>query len=143
VAPSYHVSVEDEFSLEDVAIVHEGLREFNTLKAGPSNRTRLAVFLRDPSGKVVGGLIGETSWQWLYVDAFWIDDSVRGQGYGARMLRAAETRARERGCTDAYLDTFSFQALPFYEKEGYARYGTLEGFPPGHRRFYLRKRLKE
>ncbi len=142
-ASPYTVSVEDEFALEDVAVVHDGLREFNAQKAGPSNRTRLAVFLRDRSGRVVGGLIGETSWGWLYVDAFWIDDSARGQGHGSRMLRAAEARARERGCTDAYLDTFSFQALPFYEKEGYVCFGTLEGFPPGHRRFYLRKRLTD
>ena len=137
------LTVEDEFSLEDVAVVHDGLREFNARHAGPSNRTRLAVFLRDPSGRVLGGLIGETSWRWLYVDAFWIHESARGQGHGARMLRAAEERARERGCTDAYLDTFSFQALPFYEKEGYVRYGVLEDFPPGHRRYYLRKRLTD
>jgi len=138
---SFRVTVEDDCDLEDVRIVLDGLREFNQRQAGPSQRSRLAVFLRDPGGRVVGGLIGETAWRWLYVDAFWLDEAVRGRGYGRSMLRAAEDRARLRGCTNAYLDTFDFQALPFYRKEGYELYGTLEDFPPGHRRFYLKKSL--
>lgn len=136
---SFRVTVEDDFDLEDVRTVLDGLREFNQRQAGPSQRSRLAVFLRDPGGRVVGGLLGETAWQWLYVDAFWIDEAVRRRGYGRAMLRAAEERARLRGCTSAYLDTFDFQALPFYRKEGYEVYGTLEDFPPGHRRYYLKK----
>jgi hypothetical protein len=39
------------------------------------------------------------------------------------------------------LDTFEFQALPFYERRGYRVFGTLDGFPPGYRRFYLQKSL--
>jgi GNAT superfamily N-acetyltransferase len=138
---TFRVSVEDEYDLEEVSVVLDGLRAFNQKHAGPSNRSRLAVLLRDPGGRVVGGLLGETAWRWLYVDAFWIDAAVRGQGYGRTILRAAEERARLRGCTAAYLDTFDFQALPFYRKEGYEVFGTLEGFPPGHRRYYLSKRL--
>jgi GNAT superfamily N-acetyltransferase len=138
---SFRVTVEDDYDVDEVTYVLEGLREFNQRHAGPSSRARLAVFLRDPGGRVVGGLIGETAWRWLYVDAFWIDEALRGKGHGRAMLRAAEDRARLRGCTNAYLDTFDFQALPFYQKEGYEVYGTLEDFPPGHRRYYLRKPL--
>lgn len=137
----FHVSVQDDYDPEEVSAVLDGLRSFNQQHAGPSNRSRLAVVLRDPGGRVVGGLIGETAWRWLYIDAFWIDEALRGKGYGRIMLRAAEERARLRGCTNAYLDTFDFQALPFYEKEGYEVFGRLEGFPPGHRRYYLSKAL--
>ena len=38
-----------------------------------------------------------------------------------------------------YLDTFEYQALPFYRKLGYELYGTLDGYPPGCRQYYLRK----
>jgi hypothetical protein len=49
--------------------------------------------------------------------------------------------ALERGCRHAYLDTFSFQALGFYEKQGYAVYGQLENFPTGASRYFLKKTL--
>lgn len=42
---------------------------------------------------------------------------------------------------EAALDTFEYQARPFYEKLGYQLFGTLDGYPPGYRQFYLRKRL--
>jgi hypothetical protein len=44
-------------------------------------------------------------------------------------------------CTDVSLDTFEFQARPFYEKLGYTIFGTLEGYPPGYRQYFLTKHL--
>jgi GNAT superfamily N-acetyltransferase len=38
-----------------------------------------------------------------------------GRGFGKELMKRAVTYAIERGCTDAYLDTFSFQTRPFYE----------------------------
>ena len=57
------------------------------------------------------------------------------------MLEQAEVEAVNRGCKFAYLDTFSFQALPFYEKQGYAVFGVLEDYPEGKKRYFLQKRL--
>ena len=56
-------------------------------------------------------------------------------------MRAAEAEAVAAGCTDAVLDTFSFQARGFYERHGYEVYATLEGYPPGHQQLFLHKRL--
>jgi len=53
----------------------------------------------------------------------------------------AEAIARAHGCVGIWLDTFSFQARGFYEKLGFAVFGTMEDFPPGHQRFFLQKRL--
>ena len=33
------------------------------------------------------------------------------------------------------------QARPFYERHGYQRIGTQDGYPPGSRHFHLAKRL--
>jgi hypothetical protein len=54
---------------------------------------------------------------------------VRGRGFGKELRKRAETYAVERGCTDAFLDTFSFQARPFYKKLAYRVFGTLENHP--------------
>ena len=121
--------------------IKRGLMEFNVEHAGPDSYQELALAARDASGQLVGGLYGNTAWRWLFVDLLWVDTPFRRQGLGRRLLRAAEAAARARGCTRAYLDTFDFQARPFYEREGYVVYGTQDDYPPGHRKFYLAKAL--
>ena len=51
--------------------------------------------------------------------------------------------AASRGCFAATLDTHSFEALGFYQKRGYEVFGTLEDYPPGHTKYFLRKRLAQ
>ena len=48
-----------------------------------------------------------------------------------------------RGCTQALLDTHSFQAPDFYVQQGYIIYGTIDDYPLGHQKHYLRKSLTE
>ena len=66
---------------------------------------------------------------------------MRLGGWGGRVLAAAEGEARARGCRRARLYTYSFQAQGFYERHGYAVFGTLEDYPPGHRQVWMRKDL--
>ena len=57
-------------------------------------------------------------------------------------MRLAEAEAVRRGCKQAYLDTFDFQALDFYKNLGYQVFGTLDDFPEGHTRYFLQKRFQ-
>jgi ribosomal protein S18 acetylase RimI-like enzyme len=57
------------------------------------------------------------------------------------LLAEAERIAQERGCIGAQLDTMSWQALTFYERHGYSVFGVLDNFPPGHRKYFLKKSL--
>lgn len=108
---------------------------------GMPDRTEVSVYLRDDDGHVVGGLIARLAWGWLYVDRFWVHAAHRHRGHGAALLAAAEAYAIARGHLDAHLDTFGDEALPFYARQGYEVWGTLEGLPPGGRKHHLRKRL--
>jgi GNAT superfamily N-acetyltransferase len=134
------VRIDNQMSEADEGTVVGGLRSFNEKWLGPSNEQPVRFVARDKLG-VVGGLLGHTRWNWLYVAKLWVDDRARGRGIGTQLLMAAEELARSRGCTDVSLDTFEYQARPFYEKLGYELFGTLDGYPPGYRQFYLRKRL--
>ena len=134
------VRIDSEVSEADERAVVRGLLAFNEAWIGPSNEQPVRLVARDELG-VVGGLLGQTRWKWLYVAKLWVDERGRGKGIGTQLLAAAEELARTRGCTDASVDTFEYQARPFYEKLGYELFGTLDGFPPGYRQFYLRKRL--
>jgi GNAT superfamily N-acetyltransferase len=135
------ITVTDEPGQAAYDAILAGLVAFNDRLAGPSGHRLLAVLARDAQGKVLGGLWGGTGWQWLYVYLFWLPEELRGAGLGRELLGRAEAEARRRGCRNVWLDTFSFQARGFYEKLGYSVFGTLEGYPPGHRRFFLQKAL--
>jgi ribosomal protein S18 acetylase RimI-like enzyme len=86
-------------------------------------------------------LWGATAWQWLFIRLLWLPETLRGTGLGRDLMQRAEAEASARGCGNVWLDTYSFQARGFYEKLGYTVFGTLEGYPPGHRRYFLQKRL--
>ncbi|WP_243048137.1 hypothetical protein [Dyella sp. RRB7] len=55
----------------------------------------------------------------------------RGQEPGSALLELTGETVIERACTHAFLETFDFQALPFYRQHGYAIFSELKGFPPG------------
>lgn len=40
-----------------------------------------------------------------------------------------------------WLDTFEFQARPFYEKQGFTLFGALEGGNGATPRYFLKKRF--
>ncbi len=122
-------------------VIGRGIRDFNTQQAGDGHAIFLCFVLYDPDDSIAGGIIGETHWNWLFINLMWVKEELRGRGYGRQLLLAAEEEGRKRGATDAYLDTFSFQAPEFYKKHGYQVFGVLEDFPPGHKRFYLSKKL--
>ena len=118
-----------------------GIHDYNMQQAGDGGGKLLCLVLYAPDQEIVGGLIGETHWNWFYINLLFVKEGLRGHGYGHRLLELAEGEARQRGAKHAYLDTFSFQAPDFYKQHGYRIFGELQDFPPGHQRFYLTKQL--
>jgi GNAT superfamily N-acetyltransferase len=136
------IHVEEVAEEGDVHVIERGLTE-HAAESGiePRDHRQITVSLRDDDGRLVGGLSGDTVWGWLQVKLLWVAAEHRGKGHGAKLLAAAEEEARRRGCHHALLDTFDFQARSLYERVGYEVFGTLDDFPSGHRRFFMRKAL--
>jgi ribosomal protein S18 acetylase RimI-like enzyme len=61
---------------------------------------------------------------------------------GSQLMAKAEAHARAQDLTGIWLDTYSFQARPFYEKLGFAVVGEIVDMPPGGSRYFLSKPLK-
>lgn len=124
----------------DVAATREavvrGLSAHNEARVGPRKAEPLALSLRDENGAMVGGLIGELKWQWLYVDLFWIDEAHRGAGHGEALMAMAEQAARDYGARGVYLGTMSIQAPGFYPRMGYRECGRMEDYPVAGQTFH-------
>jgi predicted N-acetyltransferase YhbS len=120
--------------------IGKALRAHNVAAVGKSDYRLLTVTVRD-AGKIVGGLVAETYFGWMYVSLLWVSVQHRGQGWGSALMEAAEMEARKRGMRHVYLDSFTFQAPDFYAKLGYREFGRLNAFPQGSDRVFMTKAL--
>lgn len=139
----YTILMESQPAEADLQAVIRSLVAYNDTQAEKENWQRLAMFIRDDHGEIVGGLNGYTHWGWLFISHLWVAEALRGRGYGRKLVALAEGEALKRGCRRAHLDTFDFQALGFYQDIGYELFGVLDDFPTGHKRFFLQKKIEE
>jgi GNAT superfamily N-acetyltransferase len=116
------------------------LMAYTDTRAAPAGIRDFALLVRDDGGAIQGGMWGWSGRSWLYIDLFALPPALRGARLGSRLLAMAEAEARARGCIGLFLDTFSFQARPFYEKHGLAVFGQIDDYPAGHTRYFLAKR---
>lgn len=96
----------------------------------------------DRTDAVIAGLYGRIGGGWLYVASLWVEENHRGRGIGRKLLGLAEEAAVQQKCAGAYLYTYSFQSPGFYERLGYAVFGTLENFCESHLKLFMKKRLR-
>ncbi|MDB5370114.1 MAG: putative acetyltransferase [Roseomonas sp.] len=133
--------IEDRLGPEAQA-VGDGLSAHRTAALGfPVTSQPICLVHRDETGRILAGLVGEVVLTWFAIEKFWVDESLRGQGLGSRMLAEAEAAARERGAVGVHLHTNSFQAPAFYRRHGFTEMACLEGRPAGHRRYWFARRF--
>jgi GNAT superfamily N-acetyltransferase len=127
---------------EDLAALDAGLEEFNRGNPFARDRTKvpLAALLRC-DGKVVGGASGDAHYGWLYLGLLWVEEQLRGAGWGRQLVGRIEAEATAHGARHAWVDTYGFQAPGFYERLGYQEFGRLDDFPPGSARHFFWKAI--
>jgi GNAT superfamily N-acetyltransferase len=125
---------------EDRATILDRLAAFNRTAGGPTGFAPICVGVFDEAGVLQGGLWGAVLFGWLTIDLLFVPEDLRGRGAGGRIVAEAEAEARRRGCVGAWLNTFSFQARGFYEKQGYEVFGEIADHPPGGARYFMSKR---
>lgn len=135
------ITSEPRANSEDATFVRDGLALFNVAATGDSYYSPLAIFLRDGRGAVLGGALGQVWGGWLDLASLWVTEPLRGQGYGKKLLEAAEDEARSQGCRGVFLSTFSFQARPFYERLRYEVVADVPDYPVGYTYHVLKKML--
>lgn len=139
-ADEFAITLETAPTPETLQAIENALFDFNRSRLEDDYQL-LTVVVRNAAGEVVGGLQAETYWGWMFIKTLALREEAREHGIGTRLMALAEAEAIRRGCRHAYLDTFDFQARPFYEQHGYAVFGHLDDFPGEHTRYFLRKDL--
>ncbi|GLQ48966.1 GNAT family N-acetyltransferase [Dyella flava] len=139
---SPQIVLTDTPDASELLAIRRGLDAFNRAASGIDDQRPIALLVKDPATHdVLGGLNGRTSRGVLFVDVFFLPESMRGNGLGSRLLQMAEDEGRRRGCRIGLLHTNSFQAPEFYKKHGWREYGNFPSDPPGNRRIFFTKDL--
>ncbi len=125
----------------DFEVLKTGLTEYNESFTGAVFREKIASFLKDDSGEVVGGILGEINWNWMHIQGLWVGESIRRRGWGLKLLTEMEEYSLSQNIKNIRLETTTFQALSFYLKAGYSVFGELPNMPRGHTSYFLQKQL--
>ena len=126
---------------EDSQLLYDSVRSFNRDKTGNERPRTVAYFLRDEQRRIIGGVQGMLWGRSLHIDVLWVDENHRGQDHGSKLMSAIERYGVAHGHPLVYLETASFQALPFYQGLGYRIFGELPEISAGETLFFLSKVL--
>ncbi len=133
--------ITENVSKQDVEEIHSQLKRYNCMKREASKSIPLGVFYESEDGAKKAGLTGELFGNWLCIDYLWVGEELRGQGFGSKLLEAAEKEAVSQGAKYVFVDTFDFQAPGFYVKHGYEQVFKLFNYPYTGARYYYIKPL--
>ncbi|MGW1511211.1 GNAT family N-acetyltransferase [Streptomyces sp. NPDC002394] len=121
----------------------EALVAFNSAATGAPDRGAFSIKVTDEAGELVGGLTARTWGGLCGIELLWVREDSRKDGWGSRILQAAEAEARRRGCDRLSTSTFTFQAPGFYQRHGFVETGRTPGVPGGHADVHLFKSLTD
>ncbi len=118
--------------------VHQRLRAYNRQFW---RNLRDYDFHIEENGELIAGIVAGSSFGTLEIEFLFVEETYRGKGYGRMLLRHVEKRAKADGLKHVFLNTYSFQAPGFYEKEGYQQLFKLEKAFGEHSQYFFWKDL--
>ena len=137
---AYQITVAEDLDSARSAI-GKVLHEFNVKAVGEAGPPFVLVIREEGSEEVVGGLSAYNLWGSFFISLVVAPEGGRGRGLGKDLLARAEAEARRLECRHMWLDTFAFQARPFYERLGFTVFGQIEGPAPQYPRYFMIKPL--
>lgn len=130
---------------KDAQTISNGIVDFNQSSIpdleNVEDEIKFFVLSKNQHGNVIGGLRAVCYWNTLHIELLWLDSSCRGTGVGSKLLEKAEKYAIKHGYELALVETTSWQAKPFYIKNGYSLEYSIKDRPKGHESHYLSKNL--
>ena len=132
-------------SSKDNHLLQEAITNYNFQIVPELPRAEICnidLVIKNDSGEPIGGINAEiVNWGILFISLLFIHEKYRHLGYGSKLLKHVEEKARIKGCHLSHVDTFDFQGKDYYLDHGYTIFGILDECPKGHKRYYLKKAL--
>jgi GNAT superfamily N-acetyltransferase len=126
-------------SEEKANYIHRRLQEYNSRYI--TDCEDLSYCIENENGECIAGIVASRDMDCITVDYLFVDDSYRKNGYGSKLLIHLEEQAIRLHVKRIILNTFGFQALDFYEKQGYQLFGKIEPCFNDYGQYFFKKEL--
>ena len=102
---------------------------YNLAASGAHDQAEFTVKIDDETGDFAAGLSGWTWGTCAGISMVWVREDRRAHGAGSRLLASAERVARERGCHQIVVSSFTFQAPGSTSGTASSETGRTEDLP--------------
>jgi ribosomal protein S18 acetylase RimI-like enzyme len=136
---TYTITYEANPQADDIQILNNGIFEQAQQKKSMKPGDFFGFFIRNADNKIMGGCAGDICYGCLYVGKLWVDERLRGKGYGSKLMQMAEKLAKKTNAQFMAVNTFDWEALDFYKKLGFYVEFERKGFDKGSTFYFLRK----
>jgi ribosomal protein S18 acetylase RimI-like enzyme len=134
--------LERDVTKDELQHVHEGFDAHQREYGVPVEKQQRYGFVAMDGGRFIGCSSGLQHHVWFYLTDLWLEKSYRRKGLGSALLHNLEIRIAAADVKYIYTWTASYEAPPFYQKQGYTVFCTLEDYyQGGHGRLGFRKTL--
>ncbi|MDR3476597.1 MAG: GNAT family N-acetyltransferase [Gammaproteobacteria bacterium] len=137
-----NIVYEENPKAEDVQVLNNGIIAFAKQQKNHKPFQAFGFFIRDNSETIQGGCNGVILYGSLHVDSLWVHESLRGKGYGKKVMAAVEKLAVENHCPFITVFTMDWEALDFYKKLGFYVEFERHGYEKNSIFYFLRKDLE-
>jgi hypothetical protein len=105
-------AIEEHCSDQERELIVRSLVDYNDSRAPSENYRDLFVLSRHDE-QLVGGLIGYTHWNWLFIKQLWIAEPFRRRGIGATSCLRRSRRHKDEAASTPIATLSIFKPSPF------------------------------
>jgi GNAT superfamily N-acetyltransferase len=132
-----------DLTLAEISEVEDHLYAHNSAATGHHDGRGLGFVMSDDTGRLIAVAAGYTWAGVSELKQMWVDKAHRGCGHAWALLTAFVDEARKRGVRRIWVASYDFQAPAMYEKAGFKRQATFDGWPEGHVNVIMCKQLDD
>ena len=125
---AHEIFIDETDNSEINSVIKKGIIDYNSPFFGSNPSQPFTNYIKNLKSEVIAGLTGFYKGKYVRIDLFWVHNELRHQGLGKKLILELEEFSKAKGCCHIQLDTFDFQARPFYEKLGFECIGTISSW---------------
>lgn len=103
----------------------------------------IGIAVRDKSGHIIGGALGEFQYGGFYCPKLWVDSQYWGQGWKKRLVDRVEHVARSEGARFIIFSCMDWEFVRPLQRMGYKIEWQRSGYDRGSKLIYLRKEISK
>lgn len=121
--------------------IYEGFSLLAIATTGYDELLDSAAFVAFDGEIFAGAIVVQLFWGALHIKYVYVDENYRGKRLGTELLEQSIAYGKKNRCPFAFVETMSFQALEFYQKNEFELEFTRDGYSHGTSYHYLKKLL--